>query len=197
MTIGVQPGRISDPELLYQVLSDNLGLSPEYVKGQYLASGVQDHWFVPLVTVTEMEYQELDPLLRPIPGIFFQRQHVRYYPAADTLAHLTGYVGEVSAQMIQDFPERRYQTGDIVGRSGLEAGLEETLGGKPGYRLFVDTKEMREMMLLERPVVNGDDINLTIDLAMQQLAFRILEDFTGSFVVLDANTGEVLVLHVT
>ena len=194
VTVGVQPGRITDPDLLYQVLEENLGLSPDYVQRQYQAPGVEEHWFVPLTSVTEAEYQMLDPILRPIPGIFFQRQHVRFYPASQAFAHITGYMSEVSSQIIEQFPDREYIVGESAGRSGLEFGMEEKLRGVPGYRLFVDTEEASEMMFLERPVTNGEDIYLTIDLQMQQLAYDVLSDLTGSFIVLDAKSGEVLVL---
>lgn len=194
ITVGVQPGRISDPDLLYQVLEENLGLSPDYVQRQYQAPGIQEHWFVPLATVTEGEYQTLDPILRPVPGVFFQRQQIRAYPATQALAHVTGYMGEVSPQIIEQFPDREYLAGESVGRSGLEFGLEEKLRGIPGYRLFVTTEETADMMFLERPVTNGEDVHLTIDLRMQQLAYNVLSDLVGSFIVLDATSGEVLVL---
>ncbi len=197
VAIGVQPGRITDPELLFQVLAEHLGLTREYVQGKYQAPGVQDHWFVPLITVSEELYQELDPILRPIPGIFFQRQYMRYYPFVTATAHLTGYLGEVDQSMITAYPERDYQVGEEVGRSGLEMGLEAQLRGEPGYRLFVETDTEPSRLLMEKPVQNGSDVELTINADWQELAYMILGDRKGAFVVLDARTGEVLVLAST
>ena len=57
-----QPDRITDPELLYSVLEENLGLSPTIVfkKRKYQAPGIQGHWFVPLVSVSEEDYARLN-----------------------------------------------------------------------------------------------------------------------------------------
>lgn len=194
VSIGVQPSRISDPELLFQVLGEQLGLTREYVESKYQAPGVQPHWFVPLITVSEELYQELDPILRPVPGIFFQRQYMRYYPLAEAAAHLTGYLGEVTQAMIDANPERDYQAGETAGRSGLEMGLEAELRGEPGYRLFVETDTEPSRLFLERTVKNGSDVELTIDAGWQRLAYEVLGGGKGAFVVLDARTGEVLVL---
>lgn len=194
VSIGVQPGRITDHELLVQVLEDNLNLSPDYVSSRYQAPGVQDHWFVPLLTVTEQEYQALDPILRPVPGIFFQRQPVRYYPEAAAAAHITGYLGEVDTQVLQGYPQRDYQIGETVGRSGLELAMEAELRGKPGYQLYVEPEDDWRSMYLETPVEDGTDISLTIDAQMQRLAYDVLADVKGSMVVLDATSGEILVL---
>lgn len=197
VSIGVQPGRITDLELLFQVLAEHLGLTREYVQGKYQASGVQDHWFVPLTTVSEELYQELDPILRPVPGIFFQRQYMRHYPFASALGHITGYLGEVTQAMITAHPERDYQVGEQVGRSGLEMGLDLQLRGLPGYRLFVETDSEPSQLLLEAPVKNGSDLELTVNAGWQQLAYETLAGRKGAFVVLDARTGEVLVLAST
>lgn len=193
VAIGVQPSRITDPELLFEVTAEYLGLSREYVQSQYQAPGIQDHWFVPLITVSEERYQQLDPILRPIPGIFFQRRHVRAYPYGSAAAHLTGYIGEVTEDMISQYPEQDYQVGETGGRAGLELGLEPQLRGRPGYRLFVDTDTRGSELFLERTPVEGTDIELSIDAEWQQLAYEVLGDRRGSLVVLDAETGEVLV----
>ncbi len=194
VAIGVQPGRVSDPELLYSVLGEHLGLSQAYIESRYQAPGVEEHWFVSLTTVTEEQYQELNPVLRPIPGVFFQRQPVRYYPLGMAGAHLTGYIGEVSETMITQYPERDYLIGESGGRSGLEAGLEDVLRGVPGYQLFVTTAEAREQMLLEQEVIQGEDVILTIDARMQEIAMEVLAEVKGALVVLD---GEILTLAST
>ena len=84
------------------------------MRRQYEAPGVQGHWFVPIITVSEEEYARLDPILRPVPGIFFRREESRHTPGP-AAGHLTGYIGEVTANMISSFPEREYTAGEIVG----------------------------------------------------------------------------------
>ncbi|NLY10098.1 MAG: hypothetical protein GX020_00165 [Firmicutes bacterium] len=198
ITIGVQPGRISDPVRLFTTLNEMLGLSESYIRSQYQAPGVQDHWFVPLITVSESYYEEINQILRPIPGVFFRRNPSRVYPSGEAVAHITGYLGEVSAEMIAQYPEREYQVGERVGRSGLEYGEEAILRGHVGYHFFVRSSNSSEPVLFaETPVKHGEDIQLTLDIGMQELAVQVLGSRKASFVIIDAETGEILVLAST
>ncbi|NLM25424.1 MAG: hypothetical protein GX208_04825 [Firmicutes bacterium] len=194
ITIGVQPDRIQDSEQLLAAFEEVLGLSPDYVQQLYQAPGVQGHWFVPIISVSERKYQEVDPILRPIPGVFFRREEIRGYPYGEVLGHITGYLGEVTPQMLEQFTERDYRVGEIVGRSGLEYSLEPQLRGRPGYHFYVYPVAGARELLAERQVVEGQDLYLTIDVQLQELAYKLLQQHQAGFVLLNATTGEVLVL---
>lgn len=193
ISIGIQPGRVEDSDFLHETLYDELGLSEEYLVGEYQAAGIQDHWFVPIATVSESDFAELDPILRPIPGIFFRRQDSRVYPYDTEVSHITGYIGEVTEEMMNYYPERDYQPGDRAGRSGLEIGQEEVLRGKPGYEFYVEKNEDRNL-LRELAPEDGEDINISLDISLQQAAVDLLAGLKASFVLLDANSGEIIVL---
>lgn len=194
VTVGVQPDRITDPELLFDALKAELGLNPEYVVGQYAAPGVQGHWFVPLITISEAEYNRVDPVLRPIPGVFFRRIDARSYPRGLALGHLTGYLGEVTAEMLAAYPEREYFSGEIVGRAGLESSRDDLLRGRPGYRFYVEGTEDSPQLLREKEVDEGKNLELTINSAMQELAYQVLGDRVGALAVVNAETGAILTL---
>ncbi|NLM41864.1 MAG: hypothetical protein GX199_06095 [Firmicutes bacterium] len=197
VTIGVQPDRISAPEWLLGALQSELGLDPEYVRRQYEAPGVQGHWFVPLITVTEEEYQRVNPVLRPIPGVFFRRVEARAYPEAAAAGHITGYLGEVTPELIAAYPEREYLSGEIVGRAGLESSRDDELRGRPGYRLYAEREGASPVLLREKQVQEGRDLELTISRRLQELAYAALGERTGAFVVLNAETGALLALAST
>lgn len=197
VAVGVQPDRIKDPEPLLTSLEEQLGLNPEYVRGQYQAPGVQSHWFVPLATLTEEEYRRLDPVLRPIPGIFFRRVESRAYPLESYAAHITGYLGQVSPEMIRAYPELDYISGEVVGRAGLENSQDAALRGLPGYRFYVEPEDGFKILVAEKPVVLGESIELTLDARMQEIACQIMGDRSGALVVLDAQSGAVLALAST
>lgn len=196
VSVGVQPDRITDEETLLQALQTELGLSPDYVRRQYEAPGVQGHWFIPLATISEAQYQQADPVLRPIPGIFFRRVDARSYPEAANLSHLTGYLGEVTATMLEAYPEREYLSGELVGRAGLEQSQDDRLRGRPGYRFYVIVSEDRTL-LTEKEVKDGEDVVITVDSRMQELAIDVLGERKGALVVLDAQTGAILALAST
>ncbi|NMA60515.1 MAG: hypothetical protein GX956_01370 [Firmicutes bacterium] len=197
VAVGVQPDRITDPELLLATLKEQLGLSEDYVRRQYEAPGVQGHWFVPLVTLSEQQYLAVDEILRPVPGVFFKRVEARAYPQREITAHLTGYLGEVTSSMLEDFPERDYLSGEIVGRAGLEGSRDDLLRGRPGYRFYVQPEEGSQILLAEKPLVPQEDLELTLDVRLQTLAYEMLQDRQGAFVLLDAETGAILALAST
>lgn len=193
ISVGVQPDRIAEPERLHSVLQEILGLESEYVRSQYEAPGVQGHWFVPLKTLTEEEFKEADQQLRPVPGIFFQRVEARTYPLKEAAAQLTGYVGEVSGEMMEAYPERDYLSGEAAGRAGLESN-DDILRGLPGYLFYIEPPEGEKVLAAEKPIVQGENLELTLDWDLQAAAHQILEDQKGALAVLDAESGEILVL---
>lgn len=197
VTVGVQPDRITSPEWLLGELERVLELSPDYVVSRYEAPGVQGHWFVPLINLTEEEYARVDPILRPIPGIFFRRVEARAYPLGSAAGQITGYLGEVTAQMLEAYPEREYLSGEIVGRAGLENSRDDALRGRPGHRFYVQPENGDAVLLRDKPVVQGADLELTLDAGWQELAVEVLGERAGALVVLNAETGAILALAST
>ena len=109
------------------------------------------------------------------------------------MGQITGYLGEVTANMLDSYPEREYISGELVGRAGLELSQDDLLRGRPGYRFYVEVDGERTL-LAEKEAVQGQDVAITLDSRMQQLAFEVLADRRGAIVVLDAQTGEILTL---
>jgi penicillin-binding protein 2 len=122
----------------------------------------------------------------------------RLYPQNGFMAHLIGYVGEVSEDMLRTPRFEVYAPGDIVGQSGLEQYYNDVLGGKNGSRrVMVDSKgrEVKGVQpLLQEPPVVGKSLHLTIDLDVQKAAEMALEGKNGAIVALDPRTGEVLAM---
>lgn len=119
----------------------------------------------------------------------------RLYPSDGFLAHVIGYVGEVSEQMLNDPRYAFYSPGDVVGRSGLEESYDAVLRGTDGSREIVVNshgKEIGQMGTI--PAVPGKDLKLTIDLDVQMAAEKAMEGKTGAIVALDPHTGEVLAM---
>ncbi|HEU5341581.1 penicillin-binding protein 2 [Edaphobacter sp.] len=119
----------------------------------------------------------------------------RLYPSDGFLAHVIGYVGEVSEQMLNDPRYAFYSPGDVVGRSGLEETYDALLRGTDGSREIVVNSHGKEIGHLGTiPAVPGKDLKLTIDLDVQMAAEKAMEDKTGAIVALDPHTGEVLAM---
>ncbi len=120
----------------------------------------------------------------------------RLYPLKGFMAHLIGYVGEVSEDMLNQPGFELYDPGDVVGKSGVELQYNSTLMGKNGSRRVVVDSHGREVgkPLEEKPAVAGRDLKLTVDVDLQIAAEQALEGRNGAIVAMDPRTGEVLAM---
>jgi penicillin-binding protein 2 len=119
----------------------------------------------------------------------------RLYPANGFAAHLIGYVGEVSEEMLDDPRYAFYQPGDVVGRSGVEQSYDPILRGQDGSRDVIVDSHGRELgQLGVEPAIPGKSLKLTIDLDIQKAAEEALGQREGAIVAIDPHTGEVLAM---
>lgn len=125
----------------------------------------------------------------------------RHYPAGEAIAHLIGYVSEISRTELDDslnWPG--YRMGQLIGRSGIEREYERLLGGRPGERYIeVDARGRVVGAIAPRtavPPIPGSEIHLSLDLELQRFIHSIFpKDRDGAVVALVPSTGEVLALY--
>ena len=121
-----------------------------------------------------------------IPGIRFKHEYRRFYPSGEISAHVVGRTDI-----------------DDVGQEGIELSMDHVLRGVPGSkRVLTDRRgqRVRDLDFYDAPDF-GDDVELSIDLRLQFLAYRELKSAvehsgarSGSVVTLDVTTGDVLAL---
>ena len=128
------------------------------------------------------------------PGFYVQRRSIRQYtyPYA---AHVLGDVAEVSPSDIER--DDYYQPGDYIGKQGVERSYEEQLRGEKGVRILLRDAHGRVQGSykngeLDRKPVAGKKLTLSIDLELQALGERLMENKIGSIVAIEPSTGEVL-----
>jgi len=121
--------------------------------------------------------------------------HRRLYPRNGFMAHLVGYVGEVSEKMLNQARWELYNPGDVVGKSGVELEYNPILMGKNGSRqVLVNSKGKEVKELEEKPAVPGKQLKLTVDIDLQIAAEQALEGRNGAIVAMDPRNGEILAL---
>jgi penicillin-binding protein 2 len=121
--------------------------------------------------------------------------HRRLYPRNGFMAHLIGYVGEVSEDMLNQAQFELYNPGDVVGVSGVERQYNNVLMGQNGSRQALVDSHGREVGRLgETEAVPGKPLKLTIDLDMQIAAEEALAGKNGAIVAMDPHTGEILAM---
>ncbi|MGH9501774.1 MAG: penicillin-binding protein 2 [Terriglobales bacterium] len=121
--------------------------------------------------------------------------HRRLYPRNGFMAHLVGYVGEVSEQMLNQARWELYNPGDVVGKTGVELEYNSILMGKNGSRQVLVNSKGKEMGELEqKPAVPGHNLKLTVDIDLQIAAEQALAGRNGAIVAIDPRTGEILAM---
>ena len=121
--------------------------------------------------------------------------HRRLYPRNGFMAHLIGYVGEVSEQMLNQPQFELYNPGDVVGKSGVELQYNQMLMGKNGSRQVLVNSHGKEVgQLEEKPAVPGQQLKLTVDIDLQIAAEEAMGDKNGAIVAMDPRTGEILAM---
>jgi penicillin-binding protein 2 len=120
----------------------------------------------------------------------------RLYPRKGFLAHLIGYVGEVSEDMLNQAQWEFNNPGDVVGKSGVELQYNQILMGKNGSRQVQVNSHGQEVgkPLDEKPAEAGKSLKLTIDVDLQIAAEEAMEGKNGAIVAMDPRTGEILAM---
>src|SRR5579863_4286553 len=121
--------------------------------------------------------------------------HRRLYPRNGFMAHLIGYVGEVSEDMLNQPQFELYSAGDVVGISGVERQYNNLLMGQNGSRQALVDSHGREVGRLgETEAIPGKQLKLTVDIDLQIAAEEALAGRNGAIVAMDPRTGEILAL---
>jgi cell division protein FtsI/penicillin-binding protein 2 len=131
--------------------------------------------------------------LAAIPGAITVSDELPLAPTREFAAPILGTVGEVTAEMIEDDPEK-YQLGDEAGLSGLQARYDDQLRGTPGVVVQAVDDEGSERELFAEEPTPGKPLKLTLDLRMQQAAERLLAEVgpASALVAMRPSTGDIL-----
>src|SRR5215831_16951434 len=122
----------------------------------------------------------------------------RLYPKDGFMAHLIGYVGEVSDDELKSGRFDGYQPGDVVGKAGVESQYNDMLKGVDGARRVLVNSKGKEVGRPKdkpnEPAIPGQKLKLTIDLDIQKAAELALEGKNGAIVAMNPRNGEILAM---
>jgi len=188
-------GKISDPDLV--AIAAGLHMDAEELKARvkHLSAmpGYQPIFIKFDITPDELAF--IESHRNEFPELDTITVHRRLYPKNGFMAHLIGYVGEVSEDMLNNPRFELYNSGDVVGQSGVEAEYNDMLMGTNGSRrVLVNSKGKEVGELSDTPAVPGRSLQLTIDLDLQIAAEESLGDKPGAIVAMDPKTGEILAM---
>jgi penicillin-binding protein 2 len=191
-----------DVTALIPVFSEGLGVDAEVLQERLEIAKTQPEFESIVIKesasvndITWVEARELE-----FPELRVELQPRRNYPLGKTLAHVLGYVGEISKKQLEDpkFKDKGLKSGDIIGKEGLEAVYDQYLRGRDGWReVVVDSRNRIQDEIRVVQPQPGQDLVTTIDLDLQLAAEYQLENSAtkrGVVVSMDPRNGEVLAL---
>lgn len=154
--------------------------------------------YIPTVLARNVGSGTVDAIIAEtnLDGVSIANDYKRVYTDSLYLSAVTGYTSLVSAQELEEYGDI-YDSGDYIGKVGIEASMEETLRGKNGYReISVDNlgREQNEISYV-RPT-EGNDVWLTIDSELQKNVYKILE-MNMRNIILSKLTDEVTSYQIT
>ncbi len=194
--VDIIPDRLQDADREITELGKLLKFTP--VELQDLRDKIEKaEGFQPVPVADGLSYDNFAAVsvrLPELPGVVPQRGFSRYYPTGPAVGHLIGYVGAASKE---EYDKERIPLlvtpGFKLGKDGLEKQFEQVLRGTPGARRVEVTASGRIVRDLEtREDVQGKPIQLTIDGPLQDYAARRIGLESGSVVVIDCLTGDLL-----
>lgn len=129
------------------------------------------------------------------PGVEVQPHLIRHYPYEAVGAHVLGYVGRISEAELSERSASAYRGSSVIGKTGVEKAYEDRLRGSMGYERIETNAFGRPIDVIERdPPAPGDDLTLTLDIALQRIAEQSLGGHRGAIVALDPRTGAIRAL---
>jgi penicillin-binding protein 2 len=132
-------------------------------------------------------------------GVEIKARLFRQYPYGDVASHVLGYMGRVTqddqARFEQEGLSANYRGTDYVGKAGVEASYEQDLHGTTGFEQVEIDAAGRGIRTLSRTApVSGNDVTLTLDIRLQQVAELAFGERRGALVAIEPATGGVLAL---
>jgi penicillin-binding protein 2 len=149
-----------------------------------------------LSQLNKSEFAAFQEKIRKYEGFYFQKRSLRDYEV-DFGANVFGGITQVNEKLVQKNPY--YNSGDLIGRQGVEESYEDILRGVKGVKYIQKDKYNREIGSYKEGkydtiAVQGEDINLTIDAELQKYGEELMINKRGGIVAIEPSTGEILAL---
>ena len=199
-SLSVEPGPADSLPVRLAPVAEVLGL--DSARMEELAEWAERHKGEAVPVSQNLSFEQVSWLEERgrLPGLVLESRPIRHYPAGEAVAHIVGYVSEISDRELESPEWNGYRSGQSIGKSGVERQYERDLGGTLGAR-YVEVDARGKLVrhfgeeLAEAPEP-GKDVRLTLDLDLQRYAHQIWpKDKRGAVVAMVPSTGEILAMY--
>jgi penicillin-binding protein 2 len=197
-TVTITPAEFRSSNIEY--LSGILQLDTAFIR-ERVRKGKLYNRFAPIKVKRDIDFQTLSLIEEnrsKLPGVDYQVESKRYYPANAKAAHLFGYTKEVTDVQVSENPND-YRPGDIIGATGIEAKYDSYLRGEKGFE-FITVNARGEMLgaynegRSDIAPKEGSDLTLCLDAGLQAFAESLMTGKRGAVVAIDPDDGGILAL---
>lgn len=198
-TLEITPARVKNLEQTITEISSLVEVS-SLDRKRFKKLREQSHSFesVPIRThLNEIEAAKFAVNHYRFPGVEIKSRLFRHYPLGKTASHMIGYIGRINDKDLKSLEESgdlsNYKGSDHIGKSGLEQYYEKYLHGITGFQqVEIDADGHAVRVLSSNPPAPGEDIVLSVDIRLQEIAEKAFGDRRGAMVAINPKTGELL-----
>ncbi|MGH8673480.1 MAG: penicillin-binding protein 2 [Burkholderiales bacterium] len=198
-TLEVAPARVKDLERTIGELAEIVDIQPrDRARLRRLLAETRSADSLPIRTrLSDEEVARFAANRYRFPGVEIRARLFRQYPFGETASHVIGYIGRISTRDQERLEEQgvdaNYRGTDFIGKAGLEASYQDELHGTTGFeQVEIDAAGRGIRTLSRTPAQPGNNVILSIDIRLQQVAERIFDGRRGALVAIEPGTGSVL-----
>jgi len=198
-TLEVTPSKVKNLEDTIEQLSTLVEITPRDRKRfRKLLDESKNFESMPLRTrLTDEEVARFAVNRYRFPGVEIKARLFRQYPFGELASHVIGYIGRINDDDLDRIESRdetaNYKGSDYIGKVGIELSYESELHGTTGLEeVEVDAGGRAVRLVSRTPPISGNNLQLSLDIRLQQVAEHAFGDKRGALVALDPNSGEVL-----
>ena len=198
-TLEVTPNKTSDLEATIDQLAQLVDIQPKDRK-RFKKLLAESHGFESLPIrnrLTDEEVARFAAQSYRFRGVEIKARLFREYPYREQTAHLIGYIGRINESDIEQLEDKEsaanYRGSDYIGKTGIEQSYESELHGTTGIeQMEVDAGGRGVRVLSRTPPASGNNLVLSLDAKLQEIAEQAFGNYRGALVAIDPNNGEVL-----
>ncbi|HTP95598.1 MAG TPA: penicillin-binding protein 2 [Burkholderiales bacterium] len=198
-TLEITPSKVDDLEALIDELATVVDIAPKDRKRfRKLLDESKSFESLPIRNrLSDVEVARFSVNRYRFPGVEIKARLFRQYPNRELTSHVVGYIGRINDREVEQIEAAgmasNYRGTDHIGKVGVEQSYERELHGITGFaQVEVDAGGRAVRTLAQTPPVSGNNLILSLDLKLQEVAYTAFGSYRGALVAIEPSTGAVL-----